>query len=401
MENKENVECSFCSKNRRQVKKMVAAPTHEHTGYTAYICNECIDMCKDMITKSVFENLNELTPSLIKAQLDRFVIGQDSAKKSISIAVYNHIKRVNNLATAKFEKSNVLLIGPTGTGKTLLAKTVANAVGVPYAIADATTLTESGYQGDDVDSMVYSLCENADWNVTKAQMGIIFIDEVDKLAKKSEGSQSMRDVSGEGVQQALLKLVEGKSLQITDPSGQTVNFDTTNVLFIASGSFVGLPDVIKDRLKQPSIGFGKDVSESRIAALKDLISEDLEKFGMLPEFIGRMPIISILEDLNEDLLYRILIEPENCLVEQYQSLFKLEGVELTFDDLYCRHLAGVGYKRKTGARGLRAEIERALEDTQYLLPELVKEKGANRVSIDHAGVPHISYKPAKKRIAKT
>jgi len=397
--NKAEVVCSFCGKNGRQVKKLVAAPP-DIVQHSAHICDNCIDMCKDIITKPVIKDLENITPATIRAKLDQYVIGQDDTKISISVAVYNHIKRINNLATAKFEKSNVLMIGPTGTGKTLIAKTVAQAVGVPYAIIDATSLTESGYSGEDVESIVYALCENAEWDLKKAQHGIVFVDEVDKIAKKTDGANTaVRDVSGAGVQQALLKLVEGKIITIELPgTNNRVAFDTSQVLFIASGAYVGLDDVINDRLKTPKIGFNSDTETALVA--KDIESDDLEQYGMIPEFIGRFPIITVLEELDEELLYRILVEPENSIASQYQSIFDLEGVKLNFDDKYFRILAKSGYKKKTGARGLRSVIERDLKTVQYDLPDLANTQDVVAVNVDATGNIKCIKRAKTKKVIK-
>lgn len=396
--NKAEVVCSFCGKNGRQVKKLVAAPP-DVDQHHAHICDNCIDMCKDIITKPVIKDVEHMSPSAIREKLDQYVIGQDETKISVSVAVYNHIKRVNNLSKAKYEKSNVLMIGPTGTGKTLIAKTVAESVGVPYAIIDATSLTESGYSGDDVDSIIYALCENAEWDIEKAQHGIVFIDEVDKIAKKTDGANNaVRDVSGAGVQQALLKLVEGKVLAFEHPeTHQRFVFDTSQVLFIASGAFVGLDTVIDDRRKTPKIGFGAE--DNIPLSGKDVESGDLEQYGMIPEFVGRFPIVTVLEDLNEELLYRILIEPENSISSQYQSIFDLEGVELNFDDKYFRILANNGFQKKTGARGLRSVIERDLKTVQYELPELAKSQGVVAVNVDAQG--NVKYTKKTSRSKKS
>ncbi len=397
--NKAEIICSFCGKNGRQVKKLVAAPSEISVG-PIHICDNCIDMCKDIITKPIIENVKDITPAAINEKLDQYVIGQEDTKMSVSVAVYNHIKRVNNISKAAYEKSNVLMIGPTGTGKTLIAKTVAEAVGVPYAIVDATSLTESGYSGDDVESIIFSLCENADWDIEKAQHGIVFVDEIDKIAKSSDGSSNaVRDVSGAGVQQALLKLAEGKILTIEQPlTHNRITFDTSQVLFIASGAFVGLDDVISERLKRPKIGFGAD-EEEKVVTEHNIESEDLEKYGMIPEFIGRFPIVTVLDDLDEDLLYRILVEPENSLSSQYQSIFSLEGVELSFDDKYFRILANNGFQKKTGARGLRSVIERDLKTVQYELPDLAKKHGVKKVDVDAQG--NINYIKRTSRSKKS
>ena len=396
--NKAEVVCSFCGKNGKQVKKLVAAPP-DIAKHHVHICDNCIEMCKDIISKPVIKDVDNITPATIREKLDEYVIGQDETKVSVSVAVYNHIKRINNLSKAKYEKSNVLMIGPTGTGKTLIAKTVSEAVGVPYAIVDATSLTESGYSGEDVESIVYSLCENADWDIEKAQHGIVFVDEVDKIAKKTDGANnSVRDVSGAGVQQALLKMVEGKILSIENPETKNrVIFDTSQVLFIASGAFVGLNEVIDDRRKTPKIGFNAE--DETVLKTEEIESHDLEAYGMIPEFVGRFPVVTVLEDLDEELLYRILVEPENSISSQYQSIFNLEGVELNFDDKYFRVLANHGFKKRTGARGLRSVIERDLKNVQYELPELAKNKDVVGVNVDEAGC--INYIKREARSKKT
>jgi len=396
--NKAEVVCSFCGKNGRQVKKLVAAPpdVNEHH---AHICDNCIDMCKDIITKPVLKDVDQLTPAIIHEKLDQYVIGQEETKITISVAVYNHVKRVNNISKAKYEKSNILMIGPTGTGKTLIAKTVAEAVGVPYAIVDATSLTESGYSGDDVESIIYSLCENAEWDIEKAQRGIVFVDEIDKIAKSSDNStSSVRDVSGAGVQQALLKLAEGKIITIEQPQTHNrIMFDTSHILFIASGAFVGLDDVINERLKTPRIGFSTHDDQPSVVNINEIEPDDLEKYGMIPEFIGRFPVVTVLENLDEDLLYRILVEPENSISSQYQSIFDLEGVELSFDDKYFRTLANSGFQKKTGARGLRSVIERDLQTVQYDLPDLAKKHGVKKINVDAQGVIHYDKKRTRAK----
>lgn len=395
--NTAEVVCSFCGKNKRQVKKLVAAPPNI-AGDNIHICDKCIDLCKDIISKPVIKDTN-ITPVTIKETLDDYVIGQDETKVSVSVAVYNHIKRINNLSKAKYEKSNILMIGPTGTGKTLIAKTVAEAVGVPYAIVDATSLTESGYSGDDVESIIYSLCDNAEWDIDKAEKGIVFVDEVDKIAKKSDGANnSVRDVSGAGVQQALLKMVEGKVISIIHPeTNQRILFDTSHILFIASGAFVGLNEVIYDRRKTPTIGF--NAQKKQHVGTDEIESYDLEEYGMIPEFVGRFPIVTVLNELDEELLYKILVEPENSISSQYQNIFSLEGVDLNFDDKYFRILANHGFKKKTGARGLRSVIENDLKRVQYELPDLVKNQGIVAINVDGSGNVDYVKGPTKSKKA--
>jgi len=403
----EDIKCSFCQKDRGKVKQIIAGPIVNNT--TIYICNECVDLSYAVVHEQPkiyeIESDDEVyTPSQIKSYLDNFIIGQEEAKVTISVAIYNHYKRILDVSDddIELEKSNLLMIGPSGSGKTLIVKTIAQLFDLPYVIADATSLTEAGYVGEDVENMLDLLLAKANGDIEKAQRGIVFIDEIDKIGRKGESSTVNRDVSGEGVQQSLLKLIEGTVAQVADPSnrmGDPIEFDTTNILFIASGAFVDLPNIIKSAKKTSSIGIGAKMKteEEDKYLLSDVQPEHLVKYGLIPEFVGRLPVIVTLDELTEDILFRILTEPKNNLVLQYAKLFKKDGVDLVFDDNYIHKVARESLQRKTGARGLRSIIEKTLLTTQFNLPDLAK-KGLEKVLIDKMGDTKYFYKkkPRKK-----